>query len=39
MTFFRPKAGGTYKILLRFNGTKTNKPCTRAKVFKLPRTS
>jgi hypothetical protein len=39
VTFFRPKAGGTYKILLRFNGTKTNKPCTRAKVFKLPRTS
>jgi large repetitive protein len=39
VTFLRPKTGGTYKILLRFNGTKTKKPCTRAKVFKLPRTS
>jgi hypothetical protein len=31
-----PGAGGTYKILLRFNGTKTKKPYTRADVFKIP---
>jgi Calx-beta domain-containing protein len=37
--FLRPKTRGTYKILLRFKGTKSKKPCTRAKVFKLPRTS
>jgi hypothetical protein len=36
VTFVRPKAGGTYKILLRFNGTTTKKPYTRADVFKLP---
>jgi hypothetical protein len=34
-TFLRPKAKGAYKILARFKGTATYKPCTRGKVFRL----
>ena len=36
-TFLRPKAGGTYRILVRFKGNSTEKPCKRAKLFKLRR--
>jgi hypothetical protein len=35
-TFLRPRAGGTYKVLVRFKGTATHKPCSRAKIFRLP---
>jgi chitinase len=34
-TFVRPKVGGTYRILVRFNGSSTEKPCKRAKLVKL----
>jgi chitinase len=34
-TFHRPHAGGTYKVVVRFNGAPFFKPCTRAKVFRL----
>jgi large repetitive protein len=36
-TFLRPKAGGTYRILVRFKGNSTEKPCKRVKLFKLRR--
>jgi hypothetical protein len=32
-TFVRPKTAGTYKIVVRFKGATTYKPCGRAKVF------
>jgi hypothetical protein len=35
-TFLRPKAGGRYKVVVRFKGTATYKPCGRTRVFKLP---
>jgi hypothetical protein len=34
-TFVRPKAKGSYKIIARFKGAATYKPCSRAKVFSL----
>jgi hypothetical protein len=34
-TFTRPKTKGSYKILARFKGTATYKPCSRGKVFTL----
>jgi hypothetical protein len=33
--FTRPKAAGTYKVLVRFTGTSTHKPCSRAAIFTL----
>jgi hypothetical protein len=36
VTFVRPKAQGSYKVLVRFNGTATHKPCSRSLVFTLP---
>jgi hypothetical protein len=33
--FLRPKAKGTYKVLARFKGAATYKPCKRGKVFSL----
>ena len=35
-TFVRPKAQGSYKVLVRFNSTATHKPCSRSLVFTLP---
>ncbi len=35
-TFNRPKAQGTYKVLVRFKGTATHKPSSRVRVFMLP---
>jgi len=35
-TFNRPKAQGSYKVLVRFKGTGTHKPCSRSAVFTLP---
>jgi hypothetical protein len=37
-TFLRPRPGGTYKVVVRFKGTATYKPCTRARTFMLPAT-
>jgi hypothetical protein len=37
-TFVRPRAGGTYKILVRFKGTAGFKPCRRTKTFTLTAT-
>lgn len=37
-TFLRPKARGSYKVLVRFTGTATLKPCTRSRVFTLAAT-
>lgn len=37
-TFLRPKAAGTYKVLIRFKGTSTHKPCSRATTFTLTAT-
>jgi hypothetical protein len=34
-TFLRPKAKGSYKILTRFKGAATYKPCSRARLFSL----
>jgi hypothetical protein len=34
--FLRPKARGTYRILVRLKGSSTKKPCKRVKLFKLP---
>ena len=34
-TFVRPRAQGTYKVVVRFKGTATHKPCSRAKIFTL----
>jgi hypothetical protein len=35
-TFVRPKARGSYKIVVRFKGTGSAKPCSRVKIFTLP---
>jgi disulfide oxidoreductase YuzD len=35
-TFLRPRAGGRYKVVVRFKGAGTYKPCGRTRVFKLP---
>jgi large repetitive protein len=35
-TFVRPKAQGSYKIVVRFKGNATAKPSSRAKIFTLP---
>ena len=35
-TFLRPHPRGTYKVVVRFKGTATFKPCTRARIFPLP---
>jgi hypothetical protein len=35
-TFVRPKKQASYKILVRFRGTASAKPSSRAKIFKLP---
>jgi hypothetical protein len=37
-TFLRPKSRGTYKVVVRFDGTAAYKLCTRSKVFRLPAT-
>jgi hypothetical protein len=37
-TFVRPKTQGTYKIVVRFKGTATYKPCSRARIFTLAAT-
>ena len=37
VSFLRPKAQGTYEIVVRFKGTATYKPCTRLRIFTLPR--
>jgi hypothetical protein len=33
--FLRPKAAGTYKVLVQFKGTSTHKPCSRTTIFTL----
>jgi hypothetical protein len=35
-TILRPKVGGSYKVVVRFKGTASYKPCTRSKLFTLP---
>ncbi len=35
VTFTRPHAKGTYKVVVRFKGTSDYKPCSRARVFPL----
>ncbi len=35
-TFVRPKAQGTYKVLVRFKGMATYKPCSHLQIFTLP---
>lgn len=35
VTFLRPRAKGTYKVLVRFSATATHRPCSRARVFTL----
>ncbi|HUF60396.1 MAG TPA: Calx-beta domain-containing protein [Actinomycetota bacterium] len=35
-TFVRPKKQGSYKIVVRFKGTASAKPSSRAKIFTLP---
>jgi large repetitive protein len=37
VSFVRPRAQGTYEVVVRFKGAATYKPCTRLRVFTLPR--
>ena len=38
VTFPRPHAKGTYKVVVRFKGTSDYKPCSRARIFTLAAT-
>ena len=38
VSFARPHAKGTYKVVVRFKGTSDYKPCSRARVFTLTAT-
>ena len=38
VTFPRPHAKGTYKVVVRFKGTADYKPCSRARIFTLAAT-
>jgi hypothetical protein len=38
VSFARPRAKGTYKMVVRFKGTSDYKPCSRARVFNLAAT-
>jgi Calx-beta domain len=38
VTFTRPRAMGTYKVIVRFKGTSDHKPCSRSRIFTLAAT-